>query len=261
MRYEHDGASQRAVVGLFGSHHQPELRAELEVSGAAALRRVRERLSAALDYLADTMTVRPRSATVTFRVVEATPRGFASSRSATIGRSGVEPRRGEDRMREGQSARAFVELSDTLVRDYDVVEFLSRLCQRSVEVLEVTAAGALLTDGAKRLQVVAASTETVDGPGDAANPGPGGPMRRRLRQRPAGPCRTSAGRPGAGRCPRLSSAATSTTATTAASSPNRPPGPTRSRYPSRDHSNPASSNPATSPPPRTADPIGPPTPQ
>jgi GAF domain-containing protein len=64
-------------------------------------------------------------------------------------------------MREEQLARAFVEFSDTLVRDYDVVEFLSRLCQRSVEVLEVTAAGALLTDGAKRLQVVAASTETV----------------------------------------------------------------------------------------------------
>ena len=50
-------------------------------------------------------------------------------------------------MREERLARAFVEFSDTLVRDYDVVEFLSRLCQRSVEVLEVTAAGALLTDG------------------------------------------------------------------------------------------------------------------
>ena len=64
-------------------------------------------------------------------------------------------------MREERLAQAFVEFSDTLVRDYDVVEFLSRLCQRSVEVLEVTAAGALLTDGAKRLQVVAASTEQV----------------------------------------------------------------------------------------------------
>ena len=64
-------------------------------------------------------------------------------------------------MREERLARAFVEFSDTLVRDYDVVEFLSRLCQRSVEVLEVTAAGALLTDGDKRLQVVAASTEQV----------------------------------------------------------------------------------------------------
>ena len=64
-------------------------------------------------------------------------------------------------MREERLARAFVEFSDTLVRDYDVVEFLSRLCRRSVEVLEVTAAGALLTDRASRLQVVAASTETV----------------------------------------------------------------------------------------------------
>ena len=62
-------------------------------------------------------------------------------------------------MREERLAQAFVEFSDTLVRDYDVVEFLSRLCQRSVEVLEVMAAGALLTDGAKRLQVVAASTD------------------------------------------------------------------------------------------------------
>ena len=161
MRYEHDGASQRPLVGLFGSHHQPELRAELEVSGAADLRRVREQLSAALNCLADTMTVRPRSATVTFRVVEATPRGFASSIGRLSDGSGVEPRRREDLMREGQLARAFVEFSDTLVRDYDVVEFLSRLCQRSVELLEVTAAGALLTDGARRLQVVAASTETV----------------------------------------------------------------------------------------------------
>jgi GAF domain-containing protein len=64
-------------------------------------------------------------------------------------------------MREERLARAFVEFSDTLVRDFDVTEFLSRLCQRSVEVLEVTAAGALLTDGTRQLQVVAASTETV----------------------------------------------------------------------------------------------------
>jgi GAF domain-containing protein len=64
-------------------------------------------------------------------------------------------------MREERLARAFVEFSDTLVRDFDVTEFLSRLCQRSVEVLEVTAAGALLTDGSRQLQVVAASTETV----------------------------------------------------------------------------------------------------
>jgi GAF domain-containing protein len=64
-------------------------------------------------------------------------------------------------MREERLARAFVEFSDTLVREYDVVEFLSRLCQRTVDVPEVTAACALPTDGAKQLQLVAASTETV----------------------------------------------------------------------------------------------------
>jgi hypothetical protein len=61
-------------------------------------------------------------------------------------------------------ARAFVEFSDTLVHDYDVVEFLSRLCRRSVEVLGVSGSGALLADGAGRLQVVAASTEQVTVP-------------------------------------------------------------------------------------------------
>jgi GAF domain-containing protein len=64
-------------------------------------------------------------------------------------------------MQEDRLARAFVEFSDTLVHDYDVVEFLSRLCRRSVEILGVTGSGALLTDGADRLQVVAASTEQV----------------------------------------------------------------------------------------------------
>ena len=67
---ERVGGVQRALVGLFGSPHQPELRAELDVSGTADLRRVRERVSAALERLAATTTVAPRSATVTFRVVE-----------------------------------------------------------------------------------------------------------------------------------------------------------------------------------------------
>ena len=61
---------QRALVGLFGSPHQPELRASLDVSGTADLRRVRERVGAALERLAATTTVPPHTATVTFRVVE-----------------------------------------------------------------------------------------------------------------------------------------------------------------------------------------------
>ena len=67
---ERVGGVQHALVGLFGSPHQPELRAELDVSGTADLRRVRERVTAALERLAATTTVPPRSATVTFRVVE-----------------------------------------------------------------------------------------------------------------------------------------------------------------------------------------------
>ena len=66
---ERVGGVQRALVGLFGSPRQPELRAQLDVSGTADLRRVRERVTAALERLAAT-TVPPRSATVTFRVVE-----------------------------------------------------------------------------------------------------------------------------------------------------------------------------------------------
>lgn len=64
-------------------------------------------------------------------------------------------------MREDRLARAFVEFSDTLVRGYDVAEFLDRVCERCVEVLEVSAVGALLTDGAGRLGLVSASTQAV----------------------------------------------------------------------------------------------------
>jgi GAF domain-containing protein len=64
-------------------------------------------------------------------------------------------------MREDRLARAFVEFSDTLVRGYDVVDFLARVCERCVDVLEVSAVGALLTDGAGRLGLVSASTQAV----------------------------------------------------------------------------------------------------
>ncbi|MFG2021711.1 GAF and ANTAR domain-containing protein [Actinomadura geliboluensis] len=56
-------------------------------------------------------------------------------------------------------AEVFVELADTLVVDFDLIEFLHRLAERCVELLEVEAAGILLTDQADELQVIAASTE------------------------------------------------------------------------------------------------------
>jgi transcriptional regulator with GAF, ATPase, and Fis domain len=61
--------------------------------------------------------------------------------------------------REQLLARVFVELADTLVADFDVIEFLNLLTERCVQVLEVDAAGLLLTDQADHLQVLAASSE------------------------------------------------------------------------------------------------------
>jgi hypothetical protein len=46
-------------------------------------------------------------------------------------------------MREGRLARAFAGVSGTPLSDHDVEEFLALLCQRFVEVMEVSAAGAV----------------------------------------------------------------------------------------------------------------------
>jgi GAF domain-containing protein len=56
-------------------------------------------------------------------------------------------------------AQAFVELADTLVAGYDLMEFLQTLTERCVELLEVDAAGLLLADARGALQLVAASAE------------------------------------------------------------------------------------------------------
>src|SRR5258705_3895008 len=62
-------------------------------------------------------------------------------------------------MAETQLTDVFVELADTLVAEFDVIDFLHVLTERCVELLGVTAAGLLLTDGKDTLQVVAASSE------------------------------------------------------------------------------------------------------
>ena len=56
-------------------------------------------------------------------------------------------------------AQTFVELADTLVGGFDLMEFLHMLTERCVELLEVDAAGLLLADSRGKLQLVAASTE------------------------------------------------------------------------------------------------------
>src|SRR5690242_17692610 len=56
---------------------------------------------------------------------------------------------------------AFVELADTMVADFDVIDFLHLLTQRSVQLLDASAAGVLLADPRGELRLVAASTEAV----------------------------------------------------------------------------------------------------
>ena len=53
----------------------------------------------------------------------------------------------------------FVELADTLVDDYDVIDFLDRLAARVVELLDVGACGLVLGDHTGTLSMVAASSE------------------------------------------------------------------------------------------------------
>src|SRR4051794_17132353 len=62
-------------------------------------------------------------------------------------------------MARSQLADVFIEMADTLVDDFDLIDFLNTLTERCVELLDVAAAGLLLTDAHGNLQVVAASSE------------------------------------------------------------------------------------------------------
>jgi GAF domain-containing protein len=62
-------------------------------------------------------------------------------------------------MAETKLADVFVEMADTLVDDFDVIDFLQVLTERCVQLLGVAAAGLLVTDGQDTLQLVAASSE------------------------------------------------------------------------------------------------------
>ena len=55
----------------------------------------------------------------------------------------------------------FVELTDTIVAGFDVIDFLHVLTDRSVRLLDVSAAGLLLADPRGELRVVAASSEAA----------------------------------------------------------------------------------------------------
>jgi len=61
--------------------------------------------------------------------------------------------------REQRVTRVLVELADTLVIGFDVIDFLHTLVERSVELLAADAAGLMLANQQGRLEVVAASSE------------------------------------------------------------------------------------------------------
>ena len=64
--------------------------------------------------------------------------------------------------REQRIVQTFVELADTMVEDFDVIDFLHRVSERSVELLDCDEAGVLLADAAGNLRVMASSSERSD---------------------------------------------------------------------------------------------------
>src|SRR5438045_8538613 len=64
--------------------------------------------------------------------------------------------------REALATRTFVQLADTLVVDFDLIDLLTVLAARSVELLDAAAAGILLADPDGRLRVMAASNEQAE---------------------------------------------------------------------------------------------------
>ena len=58
-------------------------------------------------------------------------------------------------------AEVFVEVADTLVDDFDLIEFLQMITARTAELIGVPAVGLLLADAHGQLQVMAASDEAT----------------------------------------------------------------------------------------------------
>jgi GAF domain-containing protein len=63
-------------------------------------------------------------------------------------------------VREQRLAEVFVELADTLVEEFDVVDFLQTLTERCVELVDTDAAGLMLDDQRGNLRVVAYTDES-----------------------------------------------------------------------------------------------------
>jgi GAF domain-containing protein len=63
--------------------------------------------------------------------------------------------------REELLARTFIELADTLVDDFDLIEVTQRLVERCVELFDVSAAGLLMAGADGELRMLASSNEAL----------------------------------------------------------------------------------------------------
>jgi transcriptional regulator with GAF, ATPase, and Fis domain len=63
---------------------------------------------------------------------------------------------------EHRATRVFVELADTLVADFDALDFLHTLTDRAVELLDADAAGVILGDRPAQLRVVASTSHKAE---------------------------------------------------------------------------------------------------
>src|SRR5437667_805312 len=70
-------------------------------------------------------------------------------------------RRGIEMTREADVVRSLVEMADTLVDDYDIVDLLTGVARRCVDPLGVSAAGVMLVSPQGSLGLVASSSEAM----------------------------------------------------------------------------------------------------
>ena len=63
---------------------------------------------------------------------------------------------------EQRATRVFVELADTLVADFDALDFLHTLTERTVDLLDADAAGVILGDERAHLRVVASTSHKAE---------------------------------------------------------------------------------------------------
>lgn len=63
--------------------------------------------------------------------------------------------------REQEVSTVFVQVADSLIDDFDPIEFLEQLCGHCVTLLDVSAAGILLANEKDTLQIIAASDENT----------------------------------------------------------------------------------------------------